>query len=67
LIFVLFAPFCGDINFQVSISALPARPGLDSLMDIEYSVEVHRQLEKEFEKYGLHRPMHLERYEAGTY
>ena len=35
-------------------------------MDIDYSVEVHRQLEKEFENAALHRPMHLERYEAGT-
>ena len=35
-------------------------------MDMEYSVEVHRQLEKEFQKSALHRPMVVERYEAGT-
>ena len=35
-------------------------------MDTEYSVEVHRQLEKEFQNTALHRPMVLERYEAGT-
>src|SRR5210317_469010 len=35
-------------------------------MDMEYSVEVHRQLEKEFENAALHRPMVFERYEAGT-
>jgi len=35
-------------------------------MDMEYSVEVYRQLEKEFENTALHRPMYFERYEAGT-
>ena len=35
-------------------------------MDMEYSVEVHRQLEKEFQNTALHRPMDFERYEAGT-
>ena len=35
-------------------------------MEIEYSVDVHRQLEKEFQDTALHRPMSLERYEAGT-
>ena len=35
-------------------------------MDVEYSVEVYRQLEKEFQSTGLHRPMSCERYEAGT-
>ena len=35
-------------------------------MDIDYSVEVYRQLEKEFQKTALHRPMYFERYEAGT-
>ena len=35
-------------------------------MDMEYSVEVYRQLEKEFQNTGLHRPMVFERYEAGT-
>ena len=35
-------------------------------MDMEYSVEVYRQLEKEFQDTDLHRPMCFERYEAGT-
>ena len=35
-------------------------------MDIDYSVEVHRLLEKEFENTALHRPMRLERYEGGA-
>ncbi len=35
-------------------------------MDMEYSVEVYRQLEKEFQNTALHRPMVFERYEAGT-
>jgi hypothetical protein len=44
----------------------PARPDLDVIMDIDYSVEVYRQLEKEFQSTALHRPMCVERYEAGT-
>jgi len=35
-------------------------------MTTEYSVEVHRELEREFHRVALHRPMHLDRYEAGT-
>jgi hypothetical protein len=35
-------------------------------MDMEYSVEVYRQLEKEFQNTALHRPMVFKRYEAGT-
>jgi len=35
-------------------------------MDIEYSVEVSKKLEEEFRKAALHRPMHVERFEAGT-
>ena len=32
----------------------------------EYSLEIHRELEKEFYKAELHRPMNLERYEQGS-
>ncbi len=35
-------------------------------MNIDYSIDVHRQLENEFQNARLHRPMHIERYEAGT-
>ncbi len=35
-------------------------------MNQEYSIEVHRNLEKEFGQLELHRPMQLERYETGT-
>ena len=35
-------------------------------MTEEYSIEVHRDLEKEFNQLGLHRPMGVERYEIGT-
>lgn len=35
-------------------------------MAIEYSVEVIHELEKEFRAAALHRPMRVERYEAGT-
>ena len=35
-------------------------------MTEEYSIEVHRDLEKEFNQLGLHRPMHMDRYEIGT-
>ena len=35
-------------------------------MDMDRSVEVYRQLEKEFQNTALHRPMVFERYEAGT-
>ena len=35
-------------------------------MDIDYSVKVYRLLVKEFENAALHRPMRLERYEAGA-
>ena len=35
-------------------------------MNMDHSVAVHRQLEKEFQKSALHRPMVVERYEAGT-
>jgi hypothetical protein len=35
-------------------------------MTEEYSIEVHRNLEKEFNQLGLHRPMQMERYEVGT-
>jgi hypothetical protein len=35
-------------------------------MDKEYSVEVYKDLEKEFIQLGLHRPMHIERYEIGS-
>ncbi len=32
----------------------------------EYSLEVHKDLEKAFEQLSLHRPMNVERYEIGT-
>ena len=35
-------------------------------MSTEYSIEVHRSLEKEFGQLELHRPINLERYETGT-
>jgi len=35
-------------------------------MIAEYSVDVHRRLEKTFQELALHRPMQVERYEAGT-
>lgn len=35
-------------------------------MDTEYSVEIIKKLEEEFQKAALHRPMHAERFEAGT-
>ena len=35
-------------------------------MTEEYSIEVYRDLEKEFNQLGLHRPMRVERYEIGT-
>ncbi len=35
-------------------------------MDMNNTVAVYRQLEKEFIHTGLHRPMHLERHENGT-
>jgi len=35
-------------------------------MAIEYSLEVHRELEQEFRGAALHRPMRVWRYEAGT-
>jgi len=38
----------------------------NSYMSTEYSVDVHRDLEKEFKQLALHRPMRIERYEIGT-
>jgi hypothetical protein len=35
-------------------------------MTEEHSIEVHRDLEKEFNQRGLHRPMRMVRYEVGT-
>lgn len=35
-------------------------------MTTEYSVEVYRELESAFQRVALHRPMRLDRYEAGT-
>lgn len=35
-------------------------------METEYSVETYRELENEFSKAKLHRPMQIERYETGT-
>ena len=35
-------------------------------MNKEYSIEVHKDLEKEFKQLALHRPMRVERYEIGT-
>ena len=35
-------------------------------MTEEYSIEIYRNLEKEFNQLGLHRPMQMERYEVGT-
>jgi len=35
-------------------------------MNKEYSIEVYRDLENNFKRLALHRPMRLERYEAGT-
>jgi hypothetical protein len=35
-------------------------------MNQDYSIEVHRNLEKEFGQLELHRPIKLERYETGT-
>jgi hypothetical protein len=40
--------------------------GRNSLMNKEYSIEVHKDLEKEFKQLALHRPMRIERYEIGT-
>jgi len=36
------------------------------LMNQKYSIEVYKDLEKEFNQLGLHRPMRFERYEIGT-
>jgi hypothetical protein len=36
------------------------------MMETGYSLEIHRQLEREFLKAGLHRPMYMERFEPGT-
>jgi len=35
-------------------------------MNQEYSIEVYKDLEKEFKHLALHRPMRIERYEIGT-
>ena len=35
-------------------------------MNPEYSIEVYRNLEKEFHQLELHRPMRMDRYETGT-
>lgn len=35
-------------------------------MTTESPIEVYRELEREFNRTALHRPMHIERYEAGT-
>ncbi len=35
-------------------------------MEPEYSIETHRELEQEFQKTALHRPMRIKRYEAGA-
>ncbi len=35
-------------------------------MNQEYSIEVYKDLEKEFKQLALHRPMRIERYEIGT-
>ena len=35
-------------------------------MNQEYSIEVYKDLEKEFKQLALHRPMRVERYEIGT-
>lgn len=35
-------------------------------MAVEYSVEVCRTLEEKFRAAGLHRPMRVARYDAGT-
>lgn len=35
-------------------------------MKTDYSIEVYRELEQEFQRTALYRPMHLERYEPGT-
>jgi hypothetical protein len=35
-------------------------------MNKDYSTEVHRKLENEFQSTAMHRPMRLERYEIGT-
>ena len=35
-------------------------------MNKEYSIEVYKDLEKEFKQLALHRPMQIERYEIGT-
>jgi len=35
-------------------------------MNKEYSIEVYKDLEKEFKQLALHRPMRIERYETGT-
>jgi len=35
-------------------------------MDTTYSVEVHRELERKFLELALHRPLRVDRYEAGT-
>ena len=36
------------------------------LMNQEYSIEVYKDLQKEFKQLALHRPMRIERYEIGT-
>ena len=33
---------------------------------MDNSIEVYRLLEEDFQSMALHRPMHIERYEAGT-
>ncbi|NVM26280.1 MAG: hypothetical protein HWN70_10270 [Desulfobacterales bacterium] len=35
-------------------------------MAVEYSIEVYKELEEEFRRSALHRPMRVGRYEAGT-
>ena len=35
-------------------------------MESEYAIDIYKQLEDEFSKLSLHRPMHLDRYEDGT-
>ena len=50
--------------------AIAAAPELGAIcgasMSLEYSVEVIRELEAEFESAALHRPLRIDRYESGT-
>ena len=55
----------------ITLNAEPLNPDPSGKFPIERklmdnSVEIYRLLEKDFQSLGLHRPMRIERYEAGT-